>query len=94
MNSLHVVTLVPAARESISLSRSVTVRVFAQERVQSVVVESMGLSLVAEETSIGRKSGVLAFSFVGKLAPVGPQMGIQIFAVGEGSIRGHSDRAT
>ena len=82
MNSLHMVKLVPASRESISLSRSVTVRVFAQERVQSVVMESMGFSLVAEEANIGRKPGVLAFSFVSKLATVGPQVGIQVLAVG------------
>jgi hypothetical protein len=46
----------------------------------------MGLSLVAEQTSIGRKPGFIALR-VGELATVWPQMGIQVFAVGE-SIRG------
>lgn len=81
MYSFHVVPLIPAARKAIAVPRSLTVAEFAHERVQSVIVKSMGLSLVPEEASIGRKSGVLAFSsFSGKLAPVWLQVGIQVLA--------------
>ena len=81
MDSFHVITLVPASRKSIALASSVTVREFAQEGIHSVVMQSVGFSLVAEKTSIGRKSGILAFWSIRELAPVGPQMGIHVFAV-------------
>jgi len=42
----------------------------------------MGFSLMAEQASIGGKPGFIALP-IGKLATIWPQMGIQIFAVGE-----------
>lgn len=86
MNSLHVVALVPAPREAVAFPRSLTVAKLAHEWVQSVVVKSMGLSLVPEKAGIGRKPGVLAFSsLTGKLAPIWFQVGVQIFTVSEAS---------
>ena len=81
------VTLVPFSRKSISLSGSVTLCKLAKVRVQSMVVHSVGLSLVAKQTSIGRKPGLLAVSAFCIFAAVWPQMGIQVFTV-RGIIRG------
>ena len=60
MHTLHMVTLIPAAREPVALLSSFTVREQADVGIVSVVVHSMGFALMAEEASIRRESGVLA----------------------------------
>jgi hypothetical protein len=48
VHALHVVTLVPAARESIAFLGSVTVPKHPNIRVVSVVMHSMGFSFMSE----------------------------------------------
>ena len=81
MHTLHVITLVPATREAIAILGPFAIREEANVRVVSVVMESMGLPFMSEETSIGRESGVRTIRVSGiLLAFVWSQMGVQIFA--------------
>jgi len=51
--TLHVVAKVPVAGEAISLDTSLAAFIAAQERLVSMSVHSMGLTLVAEQAGRG-----------------------------------------
>ena len=53
MDTPHVVSLIPAAREAVSWFGSVTVHEFTQEGIESVVMESMGFPFMPEEAGVG-----------------------------------------
>lgn len=78
MDTPHVIVQVPSTRESISGNGSFTTLPEAQVRVVSVAVESVGFTLVPEETCI-RGETQLGFHAGGNLAAVGLQVGIQVF---------------
>ena len=75
MNPLHMVVRVPFAWKSFAWEGAFTIGEFASDLL--VVVHSMGLSLVSQQTGRGRK-GILGTSRL--LAPVRLQVGVQVFA--------------
>lgn len=77
VDSLHVVTEVPLARESIAGHGTLTTIVDAKERLLAMTVETMGLTFMTEETSSGGKSSTLTGL---SLAAVGLQVGVNEFA--------------
>jgi hypothetical protein len=79
MDPPHMVKKIPPAGKSVSWHRSVTSFKEAEMRVISVAVESVGLTLVAEKTCIGRKLqlGIQASGF---FAAIWFQVGVQVFA--------------
>jgi hypothetical protein len=60
VNALHVVAEVPLAGESISGSGAVATKVAAQERLVTVAVETVGLTLMTEKAGGRRESSTLA----------------------------------
>lgn len=76
----HVVEQVPSTRESISGHGSLASFPQAEVRVVSVAMESVGLALVTEEAGIGGKPQ-LGIHAGGNLAPVGLQVGVQVFTM-------------
>jgi hypothetical protein len=77
VNTLHVVTKVPLARESVSVNGTLTTLVNTKERLVTVAVESVGLTLVAEQAGSGREAGTLAGL---SLAAVGLQVRVNKLA--------------
>ena len=53
VHALHMITLVPAAREAVALLGSFAIWEKANIGVVSVVMQSMGLPFMAEKASIG-----------------------------------------
>lgn len=51
MNTLHVVTQVPLAGESISRNGALTALINTEERLVAMTMESVGLTFMAEEAS-------------------------------------------
>jgi hypothetical protein len=78
VNTLHVVEQVVCSGESIVKARSFTVLEFAEDRLVSVTVESMGLAFVAEKAGSGREAVVVA---VLMLAAEWLDVGIDVLAV-------------
>lgn len=60
MNTLHVVTQVPLAGESISRNGALTALINTEERLVAMTMKSVGLTFMAEEASSRRESGALA----------------------------------
>jgi hypothetical protein len=60
VNTLHVVAQVPLARESVSVNGTLTTLINTKERLVTMAVESVSLTLVAEQASSGREAGALA----------------------------------
>lgn len=85
VDTLHVVVQVPSTGESKSRNRSFTSLEQAQVGAFSVTVHSMGFALVAEEACVGGETQHVVYTG-GVLAPVGFQVGVQIFTVGVGSV--------
>lgn len=56
MNSFHVVTLIPSTWKAIIATSTLTAGVHAKVWVDSVVVESMHLTLMSEQAGIRRES--------------------------------------
>jgi hypothetical protein len=83
VNTLHVVTQVPLAGESISRNGSLTTLINTKERLVAMTMESVGLTFVAEEASSRGEAGALARL---SLAAVGLQVRVHEFA-GSVSIR-------
>ena len=61
MDTLHVVTLIPSAWKAIAGLRSFAIRVETFIGIQSVIVHSMGFSLVSKETRVGRELRLITF---------------------------------
>lgn len=80
MDTLHVVVQVPSTGESKSRNGSFTSLEQAQVGAFSVAVHSMGFTLVAEEACVGGETQHVVYAG-GVLAPVGLQMGVQVFTV-------------
>lgn len=80
MNTLHVVVQVPSTGEPKSRHGSLTSLEQAQMGAFSVAVHSMGFTLVAEEACVRGESQHVVHAG-GVLAPVGLQVGVQVFAV-------------
>lgn len=78
MNTPHMVMEVPATGESVARNRSFTGWEMAEVGVFSVAMHAMCFSLMAEEASVRRKVGVNTLS---NFAPVGLQVGVEIFAI-------------
>jgi hypothetical protein len=77
VNTLHVVAQVPLARESVSRNSTLTALINTKERLIAMAVESVGLTLMAEEASSRREAGALARL---SLAAVGLQVRVNKFA--------------
>jgi len=77
VNTLHVVTQVPLARESISRNGALTALINTKERLVAMTMESVGLTFMAEEASCRREAGALARL---SLAAVGLQVRVHEFA--------------
>jgi hypothetical protein len=77
MNTFHVITQVPLARESISRNGTLTALINTKERLVAMTVESVGLTFMAEEASSRREAGALARL---SLAAVGLQVRVHEFA--------------
>jgi uncharacterized membrane protein YadS len=60
VNTLHVVAQVPLAGESISVNSTLTALINTKERLVTMAVESVSLTLMAEQASSGREAGALA----------------------------------
>lgn len=60
VDTLHVVAEVPLAGESVSVDGTLTTLINTKERLVTVTVESVGLTLMAEQASSGREAGALA----------------------------------
>lgn len=78
VNTLHVVTQVPLARESISRNGALTALINTEERLVAMTMESVGLTFMAEEASSRREAGALARL---SLAAVGLQVGVHKFVI-------------
>lgn len=80
VDALHVVVQVPSTGESKSGYGSLASLKQAQVGAFSVAVHSMGFALVAEEACVGGETQHVVHAG-GMLAPVGLQVGVQVFAV-------------
>lgn len=79
VDALHVVSEVPLAGESISGHGTLTSLVDTKERLVTMAMKSVGLTLMAEEASSRREAGALARL---SLAAVGLQVRVHEFADG------------
>jgi hypothetical protein len=77
VNTLHVVAQVPLAGESISVNSTLTALINTKERLVTMAVESVSLTLMAEQASSGREAGALAWL---SLAAVGLQVRVNKLA--------------
>lgn len=77
VDSLHVVTEVPLARESIAGHGTLTTIIDAKERLLAMAVETVGLTLMTKEAGSGGKSSTLTGL---SLAAVGLQVRVNEFA--------------
>jgi uncharacterized membrane protein YadS len=55
MNSLHVILKIPLAGKTIADDATLTALIVAKERLIAMAMEAVGLTLVAEKASRGRK---------------------------------------
>lgn len=78
MDPLHVVMKVPASGEAVSNNGSFAILEETEMGIFSVAMHTMGLTLMAEKTSIGREPDIHT---LGHLAVIRAQMRIQVFAV-------------
>lgn len=83
MDTFHVIKQIPAARKSIVWGSTVTSIIMAKMWHFPMAVEPMSLSLMTEPTGSRGEPGIGTLRSVLRLATVGLQMRVEIFATGE-----------